>query len=183
MMFPALSKIKRWRKTLGLTQEELARAAGVSQSTIAKIEKGLTVPSYPTAVRIFSVLLKYMREEEQVAAEVMSSPVLTVSVNDPLKVAVRVMRENGISQLPVLDNGVVVGGLTEDCILEREALVLSDRCGDVMCASFPTVPPHLPLSSFISLLEVVPAVLVIEKKELKGIITKADVLQNVVKHF
>ena len=39
-MLPSLDEIAKKRKMLGLTQKELARMAGVSQSSIAKIESG-----------------------------------------------------------------------------------------------------------------------------------------------
>ncbi|HRR67322.1 MAG TPA: helix-turn-helix domain-containing protein [Methanomassiliicoccales archaeon] len=41
MRFPSESEIKRLRKSLDITQLELARLSGVSQSTIAKLERGV----------------------------------------------------------------------------------------------------------------------------------------------
>ncbi len=54
--FPESTEIKRLRKSIDLTQAELASLSGVSQSTIAKIERGGISGSYDSLVRIFTVL-------------------------------------------------------------------------------------------------------------------------------
>ncbi len=40
MKFPPEGEIKRLRKSLDITQQELAKLSGVSQTTIAKLERG-----------------------------------------------------------------------------------------------------------------------------------------------
>ncbi|MCK4496763.1 MAG: helix-turn-helix domain-containing protein, partial [Candidatus Aenigmarchaeota archaeon] len=45
-MLPEIKSIKNRRKLLGLTQKDLAKQAGVSQSFIAKMESGRINPSY-----------------------------------------------------------------------------------------------------------------------------------------
>jgi DNA-binding XRE family transcriptional regulator len=45
-MFPTLQDIAKRRRQLGLKQTELAKAAGVSQSLIAKLEAGTIDSSY-----------------------------------------------------------------------------------------------------------------------------------------
>jgi putative transcriptional regulator len=47
-----LNNIKNFRKRIGLTQEELADAVGVSRQTIISIERGRYVPSLPLALKI-----------------------------------------------------------------------------------------------------------------------------------
>jgi putative transcriptional regulator len=47
-----LNNIKDSRKRIGLTQEELADAVGVSRQTIISIERGRYVPSLPLALKI-----------------------------------------------------------------------------------------------------------------------------------
>ncbi len=46
------NKIRDLRSTKGWTQEDLAKAIGVSRQTINAIEKGKFDPSLPTAFRI-----------------------------------------------------------------------------------------------------------------------------------
>lgn len=57
-MLPSLDEIAKRRKLLGLTQKQLAKIAGVSQSFIAKIESGKIDPSYSKAKAIFDTLEK-----------------------------------------------------------------------------------------------------------------------------
>lgn len=45
--------------------------------------------------------------------QVMSSPVITVSSTTPLEEAARIMADNKIGGLPVVDDGVLVGIITE----------------------------------------------------------------------
>jgi len=50
-------RIKDLRKTAGLTQHQLAKLAGIAQSTLGDIESGATKHSYgPTAVRLAQAL-------------------------------------------------------------------------------------------------------------------------------
>ena len=50
-----LEEIKKIRKSLGLTQAELAKRADVSQSIIAKIESGSIDPTLSKAKKIFGI--------------------------------------------------------------------------------------------------------------------------------
>ena len=44
--------VVNWRKTAGITQAELAEAAGVTRQTIISLEKGNYVPSVLLAIKI-----------------------------------------------------------------------------------------------------------------------------------
>jgi putative transcriptional regulator len=46
-----INHIKEHRTRLDLTQEELARAVGVSRQTIISIERGRYIPSLPLALK------------------------------------------------------------------------------------------------------------------------------------
>lgn len=50
------SKLKKARKTRGLTQEELSALSGVSTRHISKIEKGVMNPSYEILTQIAAAL-------------------------------------------------------------------------------------------------------------------------------
>ena len=51
-----MKKVKKYRKIKGLTQNELAYKAGISQPFIAEIERGRKSPSVRTLVKIAKVL-------------------------------------------------------------------------------------------------------------------------------
>lgn len=46
------SAVRAHRKSRGLTQEDFARALGVSRQTIISIERGRYIPSLPLALKI-----------------------------------------------------------------------------------------------------------------------------------
>ncbi len=50
-----LNRIRECRERLGMTQQELARAAGVSRQSIISIERGRYVPSLPLALRFAEI--------------------------------------------------------------------------------------------------------------------------------
>ncbi|MFA6603447.1 MAG: helix-turn-helix transcriptional regulator [Patescibacteria group bacterium] len=50
------TQIAKYRQKLGLTQEELARAAGVTRQTIISLEQGRYNPSLQLAYRVARVL-------------------------------------------------------------------------------------------------------------------------------
>lgn len=47
--------VKEHRIRLGMTQQDLARAAGVSRQSIISIERGRYVPSLPLALKMASI--------------------------------------------------------------------------------------------------------------------------------
>jgi len=182
MMFrlPKGQEIRQIRRKRGLTQEQLAVKAGVSQSLIAKIERGTVNPRISTVNSIFQAL---QASKPCQARDIMSHPVTHVEVREKVKRAVTVMRESGFSQLPVLLNGMVVGGISESTILKH--LGEADDAGKVMGARVETLmgPPfsevrlNSGLTEVTRLLRRSPAVLVIdERMRMVGIITKIDVL-------
>jgi CBS domain-containing protein len=61
-------------------------------------------------------------------AQVMSRPVVTVAPDDALEAATRMMLEDKVGSLPVVDRGRVVGIITETDLLRR--IIGADRtCG------------------------------------------------------
>ncbi len=175
--------IRSLRMAAGLSQRQLARLAGVSQSLIAKIETGKVNPRFETVQRILSALREYLARIN-VVDSVASRPVITVNVADPVRKAVALMDRYGFSQLPVLDNnGRVVGTVLESSILralsERGASVLDEPVASVMEEPLPIVKRGESLEVVVRLLESHPAVLVVEEDgRLYGIVTKIDVLRS-----
>jgi len=182
-MLPELSEIPKRRRMLGLTQRELARLAGVSQSLIAKLESGRVNPSYTKVKAIFDALERLQVRREVRAGEICHSEVVGVQKDEPVSKAVQLMRRFGYSQLPVFDGGRPIGSISEKTILRqildgkslRQISTLPVR--DVMDEEFPQVGEDAPLSLISNLLHVYPAVLVTRRGRVTGIITKADLLK------
>lgn len=185
MRFPPVSDIKRIRKSLDVTQTDLAAASGVSQSTIAKIERGTTSASYETMVKLFEAL-DGMRQNEShtlTAADVASDKVVTIQSSDRVHQASDLMRSTGYSQLPVLMGEIPVGSISERGIFEllRQGSTMEQLgqtvIAKVMDESYPVVADTTPISSVTSLMSTSGAVLVSRKGKIVGMITNADILK------
>lgn len=185
-MLPELSDIIKLRKKLGLTQRELAKLSGVSQSLIAKIESGKIIPSYSKAKIIFDTLENL---EEKVfkanikASDIMNRKVIGIKANDKVIKASQIMLKHGFSQLPVFNKGRLVGSISEKDIMSllSKGLKMDELSNiyvnDVMDDPFPQIPAKTPLSVIHALLQTFNAVLVINRGKIVGIITKADMLK------
>lgn len=179
---PELAEVKSLRKKHGLTQSELAGMAGVSQSLVAKIEAGSVDPTFSHAKRIFEVLHSIEREKGPKAGELITSRIIAVARSDSVTEAIRKMRANSISQLPVMEGGSVVGLVSESAIIEKVAQGESPnnlKAGGVMEEAPPVVVRSTPLSAVAELLRHFPLVIVSEKGKPVGVITKSDVLRNI----
>lgn len=172
--------IRKQRRLLELTQGELAAASGTSQSFIAKLERGRLNPGYETVRRIVEALDSMRLAEEATAADLMQTDAVWAEPDETLGLVLTRMKENGFSQMPILDDGVPVGSLSEASILRR-----IDRGADldamkrqpvrlVMGASFPTVARETRRHSLVELLREHEAVLVMDGARLVGVVTKSD---------
>jgi predicted transcriptional regulator len=182
-MFPKLEEIAKRRRQLGLKQSELAKAAGVSQSLIAKLEAGTIDSSYTKVKTIFDVLERLEFKTKVQAEKIVHNEVVTVQKTDPISKVVNMMKEHGYSQIPVFEGKQSVGSVSEKTIL-RQILAGKDldeisklpTC-EIMEEAFPQINEDAPLSLITSLLQTYSAVLVSKKGTVLGIITKADLLR------
>ncbi|MDW8035159.1 MAG: CBS domain-containing protein [Candidatus Korarchaeum sp.] len=179
-MLRDLSSIAKERRSLGLSQRELARMAGVSQSLISKLERGQLIPNYEIALRIIRAL-EIVRERRGVSKvrEVMNYPVISVSPKDNLGKAISLMIEHGISQLPVISGDRVLGSLTEESLVNRiGSISIETLVEDIMESPFPILPADASVSLAREILHSYPAVLIQENGGIVGIVTKSDILRN-----
>lgn len=177
--------LRRMRKNAGLTQKELAKKAGVSQSLIARIETRSVDPRLSTLQKIVDAL--FIEVEGNFARDIMKSPVITVNAKNQVRDVVKLMRKNGISQIPVLRDNLVVGSVQESTILERFAFTkdfkeIFDLTVDhIMEDPFPIVRDNDDINEVIDLLfKGYSAILVRASGKLVGIITKIDVILSAI---
>jgi acetoin utilization protein AcuB len=128
-------------------------------------------------------------------ADWMTESVLAVETYDSIGVARELMAKHRVNQLPVLDNEVVVGIVTDRDL--RDAYPTSMDIGDtkkidefaarytveeVMTHSVFTVEPDTPLRDAVTLLRQhrIGALPVVKDKTLVGIITRSDILDFVL---
>jgi predicted transcriptional regulator len=181
MQLPTPDEIKQKRVELNLTQSDLAKRAGVSQPLIARIESGDVDPRLSTLRKIIEVFEEVEKEDISVI-NIMNTNVLSVSPEEQVDAAVHMMGKYHISQIPVISNGVPVGSISEEMIVRSLAdkkkstvshMIIKEMMGD----SFPTVSPNADIKVISHILEKNPAVLVLEKGHVVGVVTKHDVMQ------
>ncbi|OGD46999.1 hypothetical protein A3K70_01525 [Candidatus Bathyarchaeota archaeon RBG_16_48_13] len=180
---PIADDLRRMRKNAGYTQKILAVRAGVSQSLIARIEKGAVDPRLSTVQKIMRALI--VLSQKKIASDIMHKPVVTISANEKIRKAVEVMRKYNISQLPVTNQDEIIGSIQETTIIEAllvskdSTKVFDENVANIMETGFISVNSLTPLEHVLALLSKGrSAVLVEDKGKIVGIITKIDVVAS-----
>ena len=188
-MLPSIEELRKMRKSLGISQKELAKISGVSQSYIARLEKGEINPAYDKIRKIFEYLNTSGNRAKDIdikADLIMTKNVITCEMNDSIISALNKMREKGFSQLPVVTTDKrIIGIITEadinDMLIKGTSIEslkhLTVR--KVMGNILPQLDKQSPISMIYPLLKYSNAILILDGTELKGIITKADILKAV----
>ncbi|MCE5297190.1 MAG: helix-turn-helix domain-containing protein [Euryarchaeota archaeon] len=193
---PDLDKIRQMRKRLGLSQRELASLAGVSQSLIAKIERGSIDPSYSNVRRIlfaFEDVLRKRKVEgvrsgaQLTVGDLATKGVISVSPDQTVGEATERMMKGRFTQLPVMVGEKVIGALTDDRLRDYtiEATknrtksyeeVMRTRIDEMMGEPFPILSEDTPIDVASLHLQREEAILISRKGAIIGILTSADFL-------
>lgn len=178
----SLTEIRRRRLALGIPLGELARAVGRSDATLSRVERGQIRPSYELVQKI----LRYLEDHEGVvtrplrAQDVMNRTVVTVEGSADLGRASQLLEKGGFSQLPVVEGGRVTGSVSETAILR--GLARPDgrrtRVRDIQEVAYPQVDESFPADLLTGLLSRYPAVLVVHRGDVEGIITRSDLIRG-----
>jgi cystathionine beta-synthase len=111
---------------------------------------------------------------------------VVIKAASPIKDAIALMKKYSISQLPVRDNGDIVGMVFEIDLLRALAARTGgpdDPVRDVAERQISKVGPHEPISRLAEIFtEKSEAVLVMRDKDLLGIITKIDLISHLAKN-
>ena len=155
----------------------------ISQSMIAKIESGRINPSYLKTKAIFDLLENLERKAEVKAKDILQDKVVGVQKKDLISKATGIMHNTGYSQLPVFDKTQIVGSISEKTIADRimkgeDPSRFSKLPVEViMDEALPCVDEETPVAVLSSLLQYNQAIIIMRMGEIKGIITKADLLK------
>jgi acetoin utilization protein AcuB len=119
-------------------------------------------------------------------AQYMTRSPRTVAPQDTLAEAQRLMRDRRIRHLPVLEEGLLRGVLSQRDIYLMETLQgvdpLDVAVGEALRADVPTVSPGAALETVVARMwqEKHGAVVVVEERRLLGIFTRSDALRALV---
>jgi len=148
---------------------------GVSQAHIAKIEGEKVDPRLSTVNKILEILTSRKRKR---CDEIMTRNVIVTNPKEKIKKVSEIMVKNGISQMPVVENGRVVGMITEEGIVKHlSPNIAEEPVEKIMEPPLPSVPDNTDIFAVRSLLETHPGILVTRKGRLVGIITRSDLLK------
>ena len=159
-----------------MTQAELASKVGVSQSNIARLERGSLDPKLSLVKKIVDVLTD---NTGRVCSEIMSVEPTTVDARDAVSIAVSLMQENNYSQLPVMRGTQLVGIITEwDVIQNLQHDLHEISVQSIMSPSGAImVDENTSVDVIIPLFEKYQAVFVLNQGRIQGIITRTDLLK------
>ena len=111
-------------------------------------------------------------------------PLVTIVHDDTAQLAIELMRKEGISQIPVVEKGELVGLLTEEDLLQFMSSgqpAGTARVSEIMNRSVPTVEESTPLSALQDLLMQSGSALVVDQRRKPiTILTKIDLVEWMV---
>jgi len=125
----------------------------------------------------------------------MSKTVVTVDINDSMKDAIKLLKENDINMLPVMEKGKLVGILTDRDVKRSSAsdattleihellfLISKIKVRDIMTKDPITVPSDYTIEETAEVLleKNVSGVPVVDKKKLVGVITQTDIFRALI---
>lgn len=112
-----------------------------------------------------------------------TTKLLTVDASDTLGKAIQVMGENGISQVPVRDNGEIIGSLNESSLLNYlidDPLAKEKNVKEVMGKPLPVIAGDLKLTQISKMIDKnTPAVIVKMDGENLYILTRSDLINAI----
>jgi predicted transcriptional regulator len=173
MELPTPQDLRQRRKSLDLTQSSLAESAGVSQPLIARIEGGDVDPRLSTLRRIVEALDEAEGSVRR-AESLMQTDVVTISPDSSVREAITLMVDAGYSQLPVVRDGRPQGLISNSDIRHSDDDAADLPVAEVMQESITTVEPGATVDEIDAYLDHHDAVMVVERGELLGIVTEAD---------
>jgi len=179
------SKIRSARIMLGISQARLAKEANVSQSTIARLEKECRKlnPSYSMVYNIVNALNRISSGEQTIdqvgVKDLMHSRLIFVKPTDSIKKAIMIMKENDYSQIPVMENGKVLGTVYQKDLIgfASNPKKANIKVKEVMGVPLPEIDENAKIGMIKSILESWGAAIVKRKDKTVGIFTIYDLFR------
>jgi len=133
-----------------MTQQQFALKAGISQSMVAKIEAGKLDPTYSYVKKIELALNTLSKKDELKAIDILTKKIISVTKDTTIEEAVKLLINNKISQLPVIENGNLLGLVTESSIISSGPNITTKKVKDIMIESPPIVSKSISRVIYVS---------------------------------
>ncbi len=170
-----VTALREKRRRLNIQQKTVARYADISPAYLSRIENAATHANYTTIYDIWHVLEREADAELETAADLMTTTIAWVTVDDTVRDARRCMLENDYSQLPVQDGNTLAGSVSERTLLEDTDP--EQAIGEVIDPPFLEVAPTTGRDAVSALLsDGNTALLVTDPNDYHGIITPMDLI-------
>jgi cystathionine beta-synthase len=182
-ILPSLRDLKRMRKKLGISQEELGKILDIPQSTISRIENSTMDPPYSRLKKIYEYLeneQKIREKSKKQAKDIMTKNIITITNGSTIRTAITLMNKHEISQLPIIEKNHNLGSITskkiQKYIIDHPGFLNKD-VSLIKELPFPEIDKIWNVKDISDLLLKYPAVLVKENDNFVGIITDSDLLK------
>jgi len=173
---PTKEELAKMRRDVGLTQTDLAIEVGVSQSYIARLERGSIDPKLSIMTKIIETLTN---KSNRICADIMTPNPITVDARNSVSFAVSLMQKHDFSQMPVLRGTQLVGLLTEHDIIRNLHPNINELSVEAVMnpAGAPIIDENTPVDIIKPLFQNYQAILVHNQGRIRGIITRSDLLR------
>ena len=162
--------LRNARLMAGMSQRRLSMLSGVSQALISMIEAGKVRPSFEAMRRISAVLEK----SGEPASKLMTRRVYVLSPDDSIRKAKMAMKRKSISQIPVVEQGKVVGTVRESDFMSMKPG--ARKVYEIMSHPLPQIDASTPVNVAKELLKFENAVIIMKNGRIEGILTKSDLI-------
>ncbi|MEM3364022.1 MAG: helix-turn-helix domain-containing protein [Candidatus Micrarchaeia archaeon] len=181
MQIPTMLEMRKWRERLGKTQVEVAKALGITQSYLARIESGTANPGYNLVLKIANLYSQWEFGPGETITNKYHKGVEYVGPMETVAKAASHMKWKGYSQMPVIEQGKCIGSISESLINKKMREMNKDELyripiKNIMEAPFMEVNEDCPLALASDMLRHVPLLLVKNGNRYVGVITKSDLL-------
>ena len=175
-------EFKQRRKYLNLSQIQLSKLSGLSQSIITKFENNKIDPTLSTIYKIEQALQEQEYVSSKRASDIMVHEITSVSSQSSLFNALQIMRETDFSQLLVINSKKVKGIISEKSIVDyllEKGDIKNVKVKEILQERPLIVPDSYTIAdlSYIFKNRKKLCVLVGDQDPIEGIITKSDLFK------
>lgn len=172
----SVESLQNLRREVKMTQAEVAIEVGVSQSYIARLERGSLDPKLSIVNKIVEVLTS---RQSKTCYDIMTINPVTIEARDPASVAVGLMQKHNFSQIPVLRGTQMIGIITERDIIRNLQHNMSELSVQAVMSpeGVPMIDETTPIDVVTPLFQKYQAILVQNQGRIRGIITRSDLLK------